>query len=182
MDLDAATANMIKNLEEKYGKPLQTWVNLVQKSGIEKYKQRVDWLKAEHGMTHGYANLIAHFAKQEPQPPADDPLALMFQGKENLRPIYDALLEKLQGFGNDLEIAPKKANVSIRRSKQFALLQPSTKSRFDVGIQLKGETPEGRLEASGSWNAMVSHRVRLESPVDVDDQLIAWLKTAYDRA
>ncbi|MEE8170898.1 MAG: DUF5655 domain-containing protein, partial [Phycisphaerae bacterium] len=37
----------------------------------------------------------------------------------------------------------------------------------------------GRLEASGSFNAMVSHRVRLSSKAEVNKELIAWLKAAY---
>jgi hypothetical protein len=32
----------------------------------------------------------------------------------------------------------------------------------DVGLNLKGVRPKGRLEASGSFNAMVTHQVRLE--------------------
>jgi len=102
--------------------------------------------------------------------------------KAALRPLYDALIAAAQKFGNDVEIAPKKTYVSLRRSKQFALLQPSTKTRLDVGLNLKGEAPEGRLEASGSFNAMCTHRVRVESKADVDATLIAWLKRAYDRA
>jgi hypothetical protein len=85
-------------------------------------------------------------------------------------------------FGADVELDPKKAYVSVRRNKQFALVQPSTKTRVDVGIQLKGAPPAGRLEASGSWNAMVSHRVRVESVAEVDAELIGWLKEAYAKA
>jgi len=50
----------------------------------------------------------------------------------------------------------------------------------DVGLILKGEPPAGRLEASGSFNAMFTHRVRVNSLSEVDAQLIAWLKQAYD--
>jgi hypothetical protein len=88
----------------------------------------------------------------------------------------------MAAFGDDVEFSTKKSYVSLRRSKQFALIQPSTKTRLDVGIQNKERAPEGRLEASGSWNAMVSHRVRLGSTEDVDDELIAWLHEAYQRA
>jgi len=68
----------------------------------------------------------------------------------------------------------------VRRSKQFALIQPTTKDRVDLGIQLKGVPAAGRLEASGSFNAMVSHRVRLAEAKDVDVQVRGWLKQAYD--
>ena len=35
--------------------------------------------------------------------------------------------------------APKKGYVSVRRARQFAILQPSTKDRFDLGLNLKGD-------------------------------------------
>jgi len=85
-------------------------------------------------------------------------------------------------FGDDLEIAPKKSYVSLRRKKQFALIQPSTKTRVDLGINLKGKAAEEKLEGSGSFIAMVSHRVRLSSAADVDAGVIAWLKQAFEAA
>ncbi|MCB1054178.1 MAG: DUF4287 domain-containing protein, partial [Acidobacteria bacterium] len=64
----------------------------------------------------------------------------------------------------------------------FALVQPSTKTRLDVGLRLDAVEPSGRLEASGSFNTMVSHRVRVESADEVDEQLVGWLRAAYDDA
>ena len=52
---------------------------------------------------------------------------------------------------------PKKAYVSLRRSKQFALVQPSTKKRVDVGINIRGTKPTDRLEAS-ALQANASHK------------------------
>jgi hypothetical protein len=49
-----------------------------------------------------------------------------------------------------------------------------------VGINLKGTEPTGRLEASGSFNTMVSHRVRLSKPAEINKELLGWLKKAYD--
>jgi hypothetical protein len=116
-------------------------------------------------------------------PHGEDPVGEQFKGpKAGLRPIYEAIVAEVKKFGSDVEVSPKKANVSLRRSKQFALLQPSTAARFDVGMNLKGVPPAGRLEASGSFSAMVSHRVRLESVKGVDKELIGWLKQAYEQA
>jgi len=81
-----------------------------------------------------------------------------------------------------VEIAPKKSYVSLRRNKQFAIVQPSTRTRVDLGINLKSEPAAGRLEKSGSFNAMVSHRVRLKKPADVDKEVRAWLKKAWAEA
>ena len=152
-------------------------------SGIEKHGELVKHLKAEHGLTHGYANLVALYARGYGEESGEDLVAAQYAGdKAGLRPIYEAIVAAVRVFGDDVEIAPKKGSVSLRRSKQFALVQPSTKTRVDLGIQLKGVEPQGRLEASGSFSAMVSHRIRLESAAEVDDEVIGWLRRAYDAA
>jgi hypothetical protein len=182
--VDDATRNMIRNLEDKTGRSLADWATLARGSGHEKHGQIVVWLKGEHGLGHGYANLVALESRGALtlDAPADDALAAVFAGdKAGLRPLYDAIEAWVTALG-EVEISPKKANVSLRRSKQFALVQPSTKTRMDLGLQLKGVAPEGRLEASGSWNSMVSHRVRLETAADFDDAVKAWLKAAWDAA
>ncbi|MGB5622347.1 MAG: DUF4287 domain-containing protein [Gammaproteobacteria bacterium] len=173
---------MIDNLPEKTGKSLAQWLKALAGTKLTKHGEIVRHLKSGHGVTHGYANLIAHHHLAAGSAAADaDPVAAQYSGpKAGLRPIYDALIKAVEKFGPDVEIAPKKAYVSLRRKKQFALIQPSTKDRVDVGINLKGTPPGPRLEASGSFNAMVSHRVRLSTKSAVDAELKAWLKKAYD--
>ena len=176
-------ASMLANMKEKTGKDLAGWLKVTKAAGLEKHGQIVKLLKTEHGVTHGFANLIAHETLKAAQGEVGevDLVAAQYGGpKEGLRPIYEALLEGVKGFGGDVEISPKKTYVSLRRKKQFGLIQPSTRTRVDVGIQLKGREPEGRLEASGSFNAMVSHRVRLEDVSEVDEELLGWLKAAYE--
>jgi hypothetical protein len=182
---DDAMNSMIRSLEEKTGKPLDWWVKTAKASGGSKHGELVKFLKAEHELTHGYANLVALTVLQSAAVHADgeDLVEAQYSGaKAALRPIYDKLLSTIQGFGSDIEIAPKKGYVSVRRKKQFAILQPSTATRFDVGINLKGVPPAGRLEESGSFNQMVSHRVRVASAADVDKELTGWLKRAYESA
>jgi len=175
---------MIANMEAKTGKPLDAWMKHVSALKLAKHGEIVKHLKSEHGVTHGFANLIAHSALKSAAAFSDgDLVADQYSGKKaDLRPIYDRLTGLVESFGKDVELAPKKAYVSVRRKKQFAIFQPSTATRLDVGLNLKGEAPTERLEASGSFNAMVSHRVRVESASDVDAQIEAWLKAAYDAA
>ena len=137
-------------------------------------------------MTHGFANLVAHKTLKSDAGSSgstDDLVASQYSGaKAELKPVYDALVKAVGALGKDVEIAPKKTYVSLRRSKQFALIQPSTKTRVDLGLNLKSAKATGKLEASGSFNSMVSHRVRLESPKDVTKDVKAWLKKAYSEA
>ncbi len=178
-------AAMVRNIEEKTGKSLDAWVKLAKKAKLSKHGQIVKHLKGE-GLTHGYANLVAHHALGgvPSTVTGDDALvdAQYAGAKADLRPIYDALVKAVRGFGKDVEIAPKKAYVSLRRSKQFGLIQPSTKTRVDVGINRKGAKAKGRLEASGSFNSMVSHRVRVSDASEVNGELVGWLKDAYEDA
>ncbi len=184
--IDQAIQTMIQNLKEKTGKSLEEWVKIAKASKLEKHGEIVKFLKTEHELGHGYANLVAHTLKgqsEEGKAAADDPVAAQYAAeKAGLKPIYDALIKAIGKFGSDVEISPKKTYVSLRRNKQFALIQPTTKTRLDVGINLKGVPPAGKLEASGSFNAMVSHRVRVENAKDVDKDLIGWLKQAYEQA
>ena len=184
--MDAATATMIKNLEEKTGKTLAQWVTVVKGLGPKKHGEIVSFLKETHQMGHGYANLVAHSAAGlvgEDAASGDDLVAAQYAGdKAALKPMYDQLIKAITTFGKDVEVSPKKTYVSLRRSKQFALIQPTTKTRLDVGLNLKGVAPSGRLEASGSFNAMCTHRVRLESADQIDKALTAWLRDAYEKA
>jgi len=177
-------ASMIANMKSKTGKTLEQWLAVAKKTGAEKHGAIVKALKADHGLTHGYANLVAHkLLKSDAGSKADggtDLVAAQYAGpKADLKPIYDAIIKAARSFGRDVEVAPKKTYVSLRRNKQFAIVQPSTRTRVDLGINLKGEPAAGRLETSGSFNAMVSHRVRLEKPADVDREVKAWLKKAW---
>lgn len=184
---DAALQSMIVSLQAKTGRSLTDWVKVATRSGLQKHGAIVALLKKDHGITHGYANLIAHSTlRSDAASVAEqgvDLVAAQYSGaKAGLLPIYDALARKVQAFGKDVELAPKKAYVSLRRSRQFGLLQPSTATRLDVGLNLKGVPARGRLEASGSFNSMCTHRVRVESVKDVDADLVSWLKDAYDQA
>jgi predicted transport protein len=181
----ATEDTIIKNLKEKYGKSLEEWIDVVKETGIQKHNQIIKYLKQEHGFTHGFANLVSLKARGRDAASAGSTEELIrdqYKGKEVLYPTYQKLMEVVKDFGDDIEIAPKRAYVSLRRKKQFALVQPSTKTRLDVGINLKDMELTDRLEDSGSFNAMCSHRVRVMKMKDIDNDLILWLKTAYEEA
>ena len=179
-------AAMIAGLPEKTGKSLEQWHKIVRSSKLSKHKEIVTYLKLEHGITHGFANMIAlQFLNSDSQTATDtsELLDAQYSGaKLELRPVYEAILAAVQKFGNDVEVCPKKQYVSLRRNKQFAIIQPSTSTRVDVGINLKDTNPTNRLEVAGSFNAMVSHRVRVTKASEVDKELIGWLKQAYQGA
>jgi len=183
--IDKATQTQIANIEKSSGKSLADWTAIINNSGLSKHGELVNFLKEKHGFTHGNANTIVHFAKQSHAGAAEnetDWIAEQYKGKENLKPWYDAIMTAIHSFGNDVEVAPKKAYVSLRRKKQFAIIQPSTNNRLDVGLNIKGVAPAGNVIASGSWNAMCTHRIKVEEEKTVNTDLFNWIKQAYEQA
>ena len=115
----------------------------------------------------------------QPPPRADPADALYAGAKAGLRPLHDALLGEIRTLGT-FDIAPKKGYLSLRRRKQFAMVQPSTASRIDLGLILPATTPAaGRLESAARFNPLFTHRVRIIAVTDLDDELRGWLATAY---
>jgi predicted transport protein len=182
--MDKATQTMIDNLQKNTGKSLDQWTALVKAKNFEKHGEILKFLKEDHGLTHGFANLIAHKAKGSDAGSANNPDDLVnkqYQGKEHLKPIYDKLLAAILSFGNDIEIAPKNTYVSLRRKKQFAILNPATKTRFEIGINLKGQEAKGKLEAEKP-NSMCSHKVNVTDIKEIDDEVMQWIRAAYNNA
>lgn len=180
-DPEAQTQNQIRNIESSTGRSMDAWVALVNASGKAKHGEIVNWLKTEHGMSHGNANLIALIALRGPDAPeGDDLVDAIYSGpKAGLRAFHDRVVATAGTFGDDVEQAPKQAYVSLRRAKQFATVGPASGGRLEVGLNLKGVEPNGRLEAGGG---MCTHRVRLADPSEFDAEVVGWLREAYDRA
>lgn len=183
--VDKALQTQLENIEKNTGKSLAEWYGIINKSGFSKHGEMVSFLKEKHGFTHGNANTLVHFAKQsQAGGPADaeDLVATQYNGKDQLKKWYDKLMKEIKALGNDVEVSPKKAYVSVRRKKQFAIIQPSTKTRLDLGLNLKGVAPNGSLEASGSWNAMCTHRIKIEDEKTINKELIDHIREAYQQA
>lgn len=187
-DLEKAYATQLANIEKRSGKRLDELVKLLGASGALKFGERRDFLKRELGMGHGDANAVVAYAAQKTAgtPSAGDssPAAAVdeiYSGKKaQLRPLHDALIAKIDAFG-DYEIAPKKGYVSLRRKKQFAMIGPATQSRVDVGLNMKGVAATARLVAEAPGK-MCNYKVALSSPKEVDAELIGWIRQAYDSA
>jgi predicted transport protein len=184
MELDKATQTMIDNLNKNTGKTLEKWIEIVNKEKIAKHGEIIKFLKENHGMTHGFANLIAHKSRGSDAGSAenqDDLITKQYQGKEHFKPYYEKLMSEVMRFGKDVEAAPKVSYVSLRRKKQFAILNPATKTRFEIGINLKGQEPKGKLELEKP-NSMCSHKINITDIGDIDKEVFEWIKKAYDNA
>lgn len=180
--MDEQLANQIANIERSTGRSLTEWIGIIRASGLEKHGQQVAMLKADHGMGHGNANLLAIKAREADAggaPAADELIASHYTGRHaDLRPVYEAVIAAVRRLGDDVELAPKKSYVSLRRRKQFAQLGPAA-GQLEVGLNLPGNSPTDRLRPT---TGMATHRVRIDGADGLDAELLGWLREAYDRA
>ncbi len=182
--MDKAVKTMMENLKEKTGNSLEEWKVLIANQNLAKHGEIVKFLKEQHLVTHGYASEIALKAvgsDADSIANTDDLLVSQYKGKEHLIPFYDKLISEIQGFDGDFEIAPKKTYVSLKRKKQFIVLNPASKTRFEIGFNLKGIEASGILEAEKP-NGICSHKINLSDITEINSEVIDWIKMAFDKA
>lgn len=175
----------LASVKAKTGKTWQDFKALAAAKGLAKHGEIIAWLKADFALGHGHANAIAHMVLHGDAPKVDPGEALTqhFAGaKAGWRAPFDALFAALSAFGPDVSLSAGKSYISLLRSGQkFGIVQITAK-RMDIGIKLSGAPFEGRFGASGSWNAMVTHRVQISDPREIDAEVTGWLKQAYGKA
>jgi CheY-like chemotaxis protein len=176
----------LDTITAKTGKTPEEIIELARAEGLlepgVKPQAIITWLKDEFELGRGHAMAIVSVIRRQTEPRAstDEKVDRHFAGHKTVwRPVYENLVSTVAGFGPDTDVNPGKSYLSLRRAgKKFAIVQVTT-DRLDIGVKLTGEPATGRLEAAGNWNAMVTHRVRLHDPSDLDPELIAWLRRAY---
>jgi predicted transport protein len=178
---------ILRNLPEKTGRSAEDWVDVLRREGpLGKRKDRVEWLKREHGLGNGQASMIVDSLDRPEVFEQVDPRELVdaqYVGKGELREVYEALVKELLLLGDDVAVEARRSYVAFTRGRQFALAQPSTTTRLDVGLVLPGVEATARLRAAGSFGSgRTSHRVSLGAVGDVDAELVGWLRAAYEAA
>jgi hypothetical protein len=180
-----AFQSYLDNIKAKTGLGPADFRRLAKEKGLTKASEVVAWLKADYGLGYGHAGaiwqVIGHADDVKASPAAK--IDKLFAGdKTRWRKGYDALESKVLKFGNDIEVSPNMTYINlVRGSKKFAIVQVAVE-RLDIGIKLKGVPPNDRFEAAGAWNAMVTHRVRISDSKQIDQEVVAWLKRAYEAA
>ncbi|MBK9603998.1 MAG: DUF4287 domain-containing protein [Anaerolineales bacterium] len=185
--LDKAIQTQLENIQKKTGKSLAELAAIAKKSGLSKHGELRDMFKEKLGLGHGDANSLVHAILQSDGTRAaegkneDAVLDEIYSGaKAGFRPIHEKLMKEIQKFG-EFEIVPKKGYVSLRRKKQFAMIGPKTNTRFEVGINAKDFKKNARLleQPKGS---MCNYIVNVSDPREVDVELVAWLRSAFEGA
>lgn len=184
---DQAIVTQLANIEKRTGKTIEQLTAIVKSSGLAKHGELVAMLKTTLGMGHGDANTLVHVVLKTDGASAAQGLSIdqvldgLYTGpKASLRPIHDKLLKAIRDFG-EFEESPKKSYISYRRKKQFATIGPATNTRVEVGLNVKGLRATERLQELPAGQ-MCNYKVKLTDAAEVDAELIAWIKAAFDSA
>lgn len=192
-DPQAATLTQLRNIQDKTGKSIAQLHAVLAGSGLVKTGERRALLMEQFKLGYGDANAVALFygkplpalgpgAPAAPPPAAEgDPLDAIYTGaKAGLRPLHETVMAYVNSLGA-FEAAPKKAYISLRRKKQFAMVGPATKDAIEIGLNAKDLPAHARLKVQPP-GSMCQATTRIGSAKEVDAALKAWIKLAYDAA
>lgn len=179
----------IDNIKAKTGLSPDDFVHLAEEKGLlgqeVRATQILDWLRGDYGLGRGHGMAIVGILQSatRPAPRPEAALDQHFRGpRARWRSPYDALIRQVEGFGSDVSVGTGQTYLSLlRKRRKFAIIQVSG-DRLDVGIKLDRDPRSGRFEPSGSWNSMVTHRVRVSEPDQIDSELVGELRKAYELA
>lgn len=174
-------AMWIRLLEESTGEDLDTWNQRIQGEKFPDEQSLRAWL-AQQGVS-GYAQtllVMERFGYPDfLSASADQLIDGQYADRPQLRPIFEAIIEAVLEFG-EVVIQARKTYVSLLTPRRtFARVQPTTKTRLDLGLRLDGQKPGGRLQPSKIQETM-QLQIGLTSVEQVDDEVLRWLRRAYE--
>jgi hypothetical protein len=187
--VDKATEAQLKNIQTRTGKTLDELFAFIRATGLAKHGEIREALKRDLGMGHGDANALAgaylksdgEGVAQAAEAAPGDVAATLYTGpKADLLSIHEKLMAAIADLG-PFETAPKKGYLSLRRKKQFATVGPATRTRVELGLNMKGVPATKRLVRLPAGR-MCQYKVDLTDVEGVDGELMAWVARAYDGA
>jgi hypothetical protein len=183
----AMEESSLANLRERTGLGLSEWIDRLRQQGPLDDKAARAWLKAQHpAITTNYQHWIVERAQGKGSAEHYDPDAMveaMFAKKEGLFPIYEQSLRFVFSLGSDVKVSPCQTIIPVFRNHVFAQFKPSTRTRLDLGLCLRGvdQIPPRPIATGGlEKKDRITHRFALTSLADLDAEVAHWLHKAYE--
>jgi hypothetical protein len=174
------------SMAQRTGRTLEEWVELVRGSEVDPLDQNAvrRWLRDVHGVKQNSQWAIANAAARAAgwqRPTVDEYVDAQFTGaRAALRPVFDAVRTAAESLGEDVVLEGRGTYTPFVRRRQFAAAATATSSRLDLGLRFVDPPASARLQpAKGPGSA--THKVALTTPDDVDDEVRALLRAAYEQ-
>jgi hypothetical protein len=167
-------ASVREGLERDTGRSLQAWVDIARTCPETRTRARQSWLKTHYGLAQNRAMTIlaAAFPEVEAQAP---PLWSSPDALETFTAI-EAVATALP----DVVTGRRKAYTAFSRAYQFAAAAPF-KTVVVLGLALPPQASP-RLNAAGRapWSERLKSKLVLRTAAEVDDEVAALLRQAWD--
>ena len=177
-------ASVQEGLERETGKSLEDWVAIAKICPETKPRAQLAWLKANHGLGQNRASYVLSVAFPSERTTWDKPdeaRAALWTD-----PASTAILETLEtavaGF-DGLVTGQRKGFTAWSRAFQFAAAKPVRDGTAVLGLAVGPDASPRLLEPKNeSWSERLKAKLPLASPTDVDDEVRALLKAAFERS
>lgn len=173
---------IIRNLEEKTGKSLEQWLDIVKKSKLTDKKSIMDFLKNTHSIGHFQAQKIFEcFQGGDTYENTEDFIPAIFNSPELLK-AYKKIETTINQFGKDVRIQPCKTYIPFYRKNQFAIVKTSKDKKIVIGLNLDDTFKHDRFKKSKTGGSeRINFQTTLETLADFDKEIITIIKSAYDK-
>ena len=178
------------SIQERTGRSLDEWVALVDRSGVDPLDQPAvrRWLRDVHEVGQNTQWAIADEVARRAgwvRPTVEQYVEQQYAGtRAGLRPVFEAVRSAALALGDDVRIEGRSTYVPFVRRRQFAAVAAATATRVDLGLRLPDPPPgpAGERLRPAKAPGQATHKVALASVEDVDDDVRALLRAAYEHS
>lgn len=175
----------LNSLADETGADLADWMQELESAGLQKNNEIVKWLKSHKKFNHMQATMLAGIFLNGGEPVFHYPtlFSKLFAGKEQQRPLYDAIAAELQAALPGMLFIPTKTYVSLEQERVFGCAKIN-KTNIRLGLDL-GDEPFGDYVRKGvGLGAMpnITHMIELKDAAQIDNRLAAFTRQACERA
>ena len=176
---------MASLLEKRTGQKVEEWRQRIARHRFPDEPALRRWLTDQGVTDYGQTLLVWERFGYPSHMTAgfDDLIGRQYADRPQLKPVLDAILSALPDVGPDIILQARKTYLSlVSKRRTFAVIQPTTKRRIDLGLRLADVKANGRLEpARRVGNGSMTVKLSLASPSDLDAEALRWLKGAFEQ-
>ena len=174
----------LTNILRKTGKNQKQLTALIRNSGLTRPRELRTMVMRELGLSYTDADALVYAVERsggQAEKKQREALDALYKGaRAPLRTIHEAVIREVKRLGQ-FEMVPGKGCVSFQRKKQFILLGPAGSKRVELGLNVKDLPPSTRLMEQPRGSEC-NYLVQLSDPSQVNAEVIAWIKFAYEAA
>ena len=178
-------ATSMANFEKRTGKPIEEWVNIATTCPETGHRARLKWFKDKHGLLQNSASMVLHRAF-----PSEDGMA--WNDADKLRaalwtdPGSTAIFERVEQAVKalpDISNGQRKGYTAWSHKVQFVAVRPVKGGTARLGLAVDPEaSPRLVLAKNEGWSDRLKASVNLTSSADVDAEIEALLRQAWERS